>query len=62
MGRGVAAFDLAAAEDQLEESESVVGMDGADITDIADFRAADVAAASAVSECSGDRRAGPGGQ
>eukprot|EP00969_Alexandrium_andersonii_P249230 11015194-Alexandrium_andersonii.AAC.1 len=62
MGRGVAVFDLAAAEDQLEEPESVIGMGDADITDIANFRAADVAADSAMSECSGDRRAGPGGQ
>eukprot|EP00969_Alexandrium_andersonii_P028377 1238775-Alexandrium_andersonii.AAC.1 len=37
-------------------------MDDADITDIADFRAVDAATASAVSECSDGRRAGPGGQ
>eukprot|EP00969_Alexandrium_andersonii_P026096 1138957-Alexandrium_andersonii.AAC.1 len=36
-------------------------MDDADITDIADFRATDAAVASAVSECSDGRRAGPGG-
>eukprot|EP00969_Alexandrium_andersonii_P256629 11345389-Alexandrium_andersonii.AAC.1 len=37
-------------------------MGDADITDIADFRAADAAAAFVVSECSDCRRAGPGGQ
>eukprot|EP00969_Alexandrium_andersonii_P010831 471620-Alexandrium_andersonii.AAC.1 len=62
MDRGVAAFDLLAVGDQLEEPESGIGMGDADIADIADFRAADAAAASPVSECSGGRRAGPGGQ
>eukprot|EP00969_Alexandrium_andersonii_P059665 2628162-Alexandrium_andersonii.AAC.1 len=62
MEHGMAVFDLAAAGDQLEEPESSIGVDDADITDIVDFRAADTAAASAVSECSDDRRAGAGGQ
>eukprot|EP00969_Alexandrium_andersonii_P278505 12310722-Alexandrium_andersonii.AAC.1 len=62
MDRGMAVFDLSAAGDQLEEPESNVGMGDADITDIADFRAVDADAASAVSECSDGRRAGPGGQ
>eukprot|EP00969_Alexandrium_andersonii_P017916 784349-Alexandrium_andersonii.AAC.1 len=62
MGRGVAVFDLAAAGGQLEEPESSIGEVDADITDIANFRAVDAATASAVSECSGGRRAGPGGQ
>eukprot|EP00969_Alexandrium_andersonii_P193186 8532499-Alexandrium_andersonii.AAC.1 len=62
MGRGMAVFDRAAAGGPLEEPESSIGVDDADITDIADFRAADAATASAVSECSDGRRAGPGGQ
>eukprot|EP00969_Alexandrium_andersonii_P356419 15446505-Alexandrium_andersonii.AAC.1 len=37
-------------------------MDDADIADITDFRALDPDAASAVPECSGGRRAEPGGQ
>eukprot|EP00969_Alexandrium_andersonii_P188467 8328699-Alexandrium_andersonii.AAC.1 len=60
MDRGAAAFDLSAAGDQLEEPD--IGMDDADAADIANFRAVDAAAASAVSECSGGCRAGPGGQ
>eukprot|EP00969_Alexandrium_andersonii_P005357 232993-Alexandrium_andersonii.AAC.1 len=62
MGCGMAALDLTAAGDQLEERESSIGVDDAGITDIAAFRAVDSATASAVSECSGGRRAGPGGQ
>eukprot|EP00969_Alexandrium_andersonii_P295708 13071210-Alexandrium_andersonii.AAC.1 len=62
MDRGMAVFDLTAAGDQLEEPESGIGVGDADITDIADFRAADAAVASAVSECSDGRIAGLGGQ
>eukprot|EP00969_Alexandrium_andersonii_P276275 12212029-Alexandrium_andersonii.AAC.1 len=62
MDRGMAVFDLAAAGGQPEGPESSVGMDDADITDIANFRAVDAATASAVSECSDGCRAGPGGQ
>eukprot|EP00969_Alexandrium_andersonii_P301465 13326934-Alexandrium_andersonii.AAC.1 len=62
MDRGVAVFDLAAVGCQLEEPGSSVGVDDADIADVANFRAVDAAAASAVSECSDGRRAGPGGQ
>eukprot|EP00969_Alexandrium_andersonii_P181369 8014031-Alexandrium_andersonii.AAC.1 len=61
MDRGMAVFDLAAAGDQLEEPESSIGVDDADIAGIADLRATDAAVASAVSECSDSRRAGPGG-
>eukprot|EP00969_Alexandrium_andersonii_P017182 751992-Alexandrium_andersonii.AAC.1 len=62
MDRGRAAFDLAAAGDQLEEPESSIGVDDADIADLADFRAAEATPASVGSECSDGRRAGPGGQ
>eukprot|EP00969_Alexandrium_andersonii_P169023 7470723-Alexandrium_andersonii.AAC.1 len=62
MDRGTAVFDLAAAGEQLEESEGSIGMDDADITDIADFQAVDAGAASAVPERSGERKAGPGGR
>eukprot|EP00969_Alexandrium_andersonii_P254794 11262398-Alexandrium_andersonii.AAC.1 len=37
-------------------------MDDADIEDITDFRAVEEPPASSMSECSDDRRAGPGGQ
>eukprot|EP00969_Alexandrium_andersonii_P053978 2375001-Alexandrium_andersonii.AAC.1 len=37
-------------------------MDDADIAHIANFRVMDSDTASAMPECSGDRRAGPGGQ
>eukprot|EP00969_Alexandrium_andersonii_P197650 8731862-Alexandrium_andersonii.AAC.1 len=62
MDRGMAVFDVAATGDQLEEPESSVGVDDADIANIANFRAADAAVDSAASECSDGRRAGPGGQ
>eukprot|EP00969_Alexandrium_andersonii_P159549 7049367-Alexandrium_andersonii.AAC.1 len=62
MDRGVAVLDLTAAGDQLEEPGSSIGMGDADITDLADFRAVDETPASAVSELSDGRRAGPGGQ
>eukprot|EP00969_Alexandrium_andersonii_P085793 3782141-Alexandrium_andersonii.AAC.1 len=39
MDRGMAAFDLVAAGGPLEEPESSIGVDDADIADIADFRA-----------------------
>eukprot|EP00969_Alexandrium_andersonii_P319685 14122761-Alexandrium_andersonii.AAC.1 len=62
MDRGVAVFDLTTAGGQLAEPENSIGMGDADITDLADFRAVDEPPASAVSGCSGDRRAGSGGQ
>eukprot|EP00969_Alexandrium_andersonii_P007962 347094-Alexandrium_andersonii.AAC.1 len=62
MGRGVAVFDLAAAGEHLEEPEGSAGMDDADFADITNFRSMDSDTASAVPECSGDCRAGPGGQ
>eukprot|EP00969_Alexandrium_andersonii_P248304 10972323-Alexandrium_andersonii.AAC.1 len=55
-------FDLAAAVDQPEEIEGSVGLEDADVTDIADFRAADATPVSAVSERSDARRTGTGAQ
>eukprot|EP00969_Alexandrium_andersonii_P061230 2698974-Alexandrium_andersonii.AAC.1 len=62
MDRGVAAFDLTAAGDQLAEPESSIGVGDADIEDLTDFRSVDEPPASAAPGCSGDRRAGSGGQ
>eukprot|EP00969_Alexandrium_andersonii_P136407 6035190-Alexandrium_andersonii.AAC.1 len=47
---------------RLVETESSIGVDDADIEDITDFRTVEESPASSVSECSGDRRAGPGEQ
>eukprot|EP00969_Alexandrium_andersonii_P178267 7882460-Alexandrium_andersonii.AAC.1 len=62
MDRGAAVFDLADAGGQLQEPESSIGMDDADVPDLADFRALEEPPASAVPGCSGDLRAGSGGQ
>eukprot|EP00969_Alexandrium_andersonii_P318311 14060428-Alexandrium_andersonii.AAC.1 len=62
MDRGMAAFDLAAAGEQFEEPEGSIGLDDADIADITNFQATGSDTASATPECSGGRRAGPGGQ
>eukprot|EP00969_Alexandrium_andersonii_P310606 13725372-Alexandrium_andersonii.AAC.1 len=62
MGRGVAVFDLKAQGGQLVEPEGSIGMDDADIEDITDFRAVEEPPASAVCECSDDRRADSGGR
>eukprot|EP00969_Alexandrium_andersonii_P056711 2500435-Alexandrium_andersonii.AAC.1 len=62
MDRGVAVFDLVAAGDQLLEPERSAGMGDAGIEDLTDSRPVDEPPASAASGCSGDRRAGSGGQ
>eukprot|EP00969_Alexandrium_andersonii_P139995 6193039-Alexandrium_andersonii.AAC.1 len=62
MDHGMAVLDLATAVDQPEEIEGSIGLGDADITGIADFRAADAAPVSAVLECSDARRTGTGAQ
>eukprot|EP00969_Alexandrium_andersonii_P203783 9004353-Alexandrium_andersonii.AAC.1 len=62
MDRGMAVFDLAVAVGQPAEIEGSIGLDDADITDIADFRAADATPDAAVSERSDVRRTGTGMQ
>eukprot|EP00969_Alexandrium_andersonii_P025099 1096942-Alexandrium_andersonii.AAC.1 len=47
---------------QLVEPENSIGMDDADVENVADFRAAEEPPASAMSDCSDGRRAGSSGQ